>query len=153
MALEYVSKSATDHANEVGNEALQNLNYLTVHNMKQFEKVEMWAKQKELARSRLERQVEEEKERGKAEMESLRRDMAAWKDQAEKMSAFRGEAVKERRLIQAKAHRLEKEAFAFSKEVRTAMKRGNTLSSVELKAIQKLSKQTVKTAKSASTWG
>ena len=44
MALEYVSKSATDRANAVGKEALQNLNYLAVHNTKQFEKVEMWAK-------------------------------------------------------------------------------------------------------------
>ena len=79
--------------------------------------------------------------------------MAAWKDQAEKMSAFRGEAVKERRLIQAKAHRLEKEALALSEEVRTAMKRGKTLSSAELKGVQKLLKKTVKTAKSASTWG
>ena len=41
MALEYVSKSATDRANAVGKEALQNLNYLAVHNTKQFEKVEM----------------------------------------------------------------------------------------------------------------
>ena len=34
MALEYVSKSATNRANAVGKEALQNLNYLAVHNMK-----------------------------------------------------------------------------------------------------------------------
>ena len=153
MALEYVSKSATDRPNQVGKEAFQNLNYLAVHNTKLFEKVEMWAKQEEWARSRLERKVEEEKERSKAEMESLRRDMAAWKDQAEKMSAFRGEAVKERRLIQAKAHRLEKEALALSEEVRTAMKRGKTLSLAELKGVQKLLKKTVKTAKSASMRG
>ena len=41
MALEYVSISATDRANAVGKEALQNLNYLAVHNTKQFEKGEM----------------------------------------------------------------------------------------------------------------
>ena len=48
MALEYVSKSATDRANKVGKQALQNLNYLAVYNTKQFEKVEMWAKMEEL---------------------------------------------------------------------------------------------------------
>ena len=79
--------------------------------------------------------------------------MATWKDQSEKMSAFRGEAVKERRLIQEKAHWLEKEALALSEEVRMAMKRGKTLSSAELKGIQKLLKKTVKTAKSTSTRG
>ena len=85
MALEYVSKSAIDHANAVGQEAHQNLNYLAVHNTKQFEKVEMWVKMEELARGRLERKVEEENARNKAEMDSLRRDMVASKDQAEKM--------------------------------------------------------------------
>ena len=44
----------------------------------------MWAKIEELERARLERKVEEEKARNKAEMDSLRRNMAAWKDQAEK---------------------------------------------------------------------
>ena len=153
MALQNVSKLAKDRANQVGKEALQNLNYLADHNTKQFVKLQMWAKQEEWARSRLERKVEEEKERSKAEMDSLRRDMAVWKDQAEKMSAFRGEAVKERRLIQAKAHRLKKEALALSKEVQMAMKRGKTLSSEELKGVQKLLKKTVKTAKPASTRG
>ena len=87
MGLEYVSKSAMDRANAVGKEALQNLNYLAVHNTKQFEKVEMWAKMEELARGSLKRKVEEEKARNKAEMDSWRRDMVAWKDQAEKMNA------------------------------------------------------------------
>ena len=99
MALEYVSKSAIDHANAVGQEAHQNLNYLAVHNTKQCGKVEMWAKMKELARSRLERKVEEEKARNKAEMDSLRTDMFAPKDQAEKMNAVRGEAAKEKRVF------------------------------------------------------
>ena len=58
MALESGSKSATDRANAVGKDALQNLNYLAVHNTKQFEKVEMWAKMEDLARGRLERKVE-----------------------------------------------------------------------------------------------
>ena len=40
--------------------------------------------------------VEEEKARNKAELESLRRDMVAWKDQAEEMEATHREAVKER---------------------------------------------------------
>ena len=53
MALEYVCKSATDRANQVGKEVLQNVNYLAVHNTKQFEKVEMWAKQEVWERSRL----------------------------------------------------------------------------------------------------
>ena len=116
MALEYVSKSATDRANAVGKEALQNLNYLAVHNTKQFGKVEMWAKMEEWARGRLERKVEEEKARNKAEMDSLRRDMVAWKDQAEKMNAVRGEAAQERRVFQAKALRLEREALALGKK-------------------------------------
>ena len=60
MGLEYVSKSATDRANAVGKEALQNLNYLAVHNTKQFEKMQMWVKMEELARCRLERKVDEE---------------------------------------------------------------------------------------------
>ena len=151
MALEYVSKSATDRANAVGKEALQNLNYLAVHNTKQFEKVEMWVKMEELARGRLERKVEEEKARNKAEMDSLRRDMVAWKDQAEKMNAVRGEAAKEKRVFQAKALRLEREALALGDEVRSALKKGRTLSSAELKGVQKLLKTTAKTAKSASS--
>ena len=92
MALEYVSKSATDRANVVGKEALQNLNYFAFHNGKQFEKVEMWAKIEALARGRFERKVEEKKARNKAEIGSLRRDMTAWKDQAERMNAWKGEA-------------------------------------------------------------
>ena len=55
-----------------------------MHNTIQFEKVEMWAKMGELTRGRLERKVEEEKARNKAEMDSSRRDMVAWKDLAEK---------------------------------------------------------------------
>ena len=47
----------------------------------------MWTKMEELARGRLARKVEEEKARNKAEMDSLRRDMGACKDQAEKMNA------------------------------------------------------------------
>ena len=53
----------------------------------------MWAKMKELARGRLERKVEEEKARNKAEIDSARRDMVAWKDQVEKISATRGEVI------------------------------------------------------------
>ena len=90
MALEYVSKSATDRANAVCKEALQNLNYPAVHNTKEFENVKMWAEMEELVRGRLERKVEEEKARNKAELDSLRRDMVAWKHQAEKMNAVRG---------------------------------------------------------------
>ena len=90
MALEYVSKSATDRANAVAKEALQNLHYLAVHNTNQFEKVEMWAKMEELASGRLERKVEEDKARNMAEMDSLRRDMVAWKDREEKISAVWG---------------------------------------------------------------
>ena len=63
MALEYVFKLATDHANAVGKEALQNLNYLAVHNTQQFEKVEMWAKIEQLVWGRLGRKVEEENAR------------------------------------------------------------------------------------------
>ena len=37
----------------------------------------MWAMMEELARGRLERKVEEEKARNKAEMDSLRRDIVA----------------------------------------------------------------------------
>ena len=65
----------------------------------------------------MERNVEEEKARNKAEMDNLRRDMVAWKDQAEIMNATRGEAIQERRLFQAKAHRLEREALALGDEV------------------------------------
>ena len=96
MALEYVSKSATGCANAIGKEALLNLNNLAVHNTKQFEKVEQWARLKEQARGRLKKMVDEEKVRNKAELESLRRDMVAWKDQAEQMDATRWKAIKER---------------------------------------------------------
>ena len=61
----------------------------------------MWAKMEELARCRLERKVEEEKARNQAEMDSLRSDMVAWKDQAEIMNAVRGEAAQERWVFQA----------------------------------------------------
>ena len=59
MALEYVSKSAMDRANAVGKETLLKLNNLAVHNTKQFEKVEQWARLEEQARGRLETMVEE----------------------------------------------------------------------------------------------
>ena len=58
--------------------------------------------------------------------------MTAWKDQAEKMNAVRGEAVEEKRVFQAKALRLEHEALALGDEVRSALKKGKTLSSAEL---------------------
>ena len=127
MALEYVSKSVTDRANAVGNEALINLNNLAVHNTKQFEKMEQWARLEEQARGRLETMVQEEKARNKAEMESLRRDMVAWKDQAEKMDATRREAIKERQRFRATAYKLEKEALSLGDEVRTALKIGKSL--------------------------
>ena len=151
MALEHVSKSAMDCKNAVGKDVLQNLNYLAMYNTKQFEKVEMWAKMEELASGRLEKKVEEEKARNKEEMNSLRRDMVAWKDQAEKMYATRREAIQERRFFHAKAYRLEREALALGDEVRTALKKGKTLSSAELKSVRKLLKKTAKTAKSASS--
>ena len=82
MVLEYVSKSAMGRANAIGKEALLNLNNLAAHNtnLKQFEKVEQWARLEEQARGRLEQMVEEKKARNKAELESLLRDMVAWKD-------------------------------------------------------------------------
>ena len=104
MALEYVSKSATNRSNAVDKEGSQNLNYLVVHNTKQFEKVEMWVKMEELARGRLERKVVEEKARNKAGLDSPRRDMVAWKDQAKKLTATSGEAIQLRRLFKVKAH-------------------------------------------------
>ena len=112
----------------------------------------MWAKMDELARCRLERKVEEEKARNKAEIDSLRRDMVARKDQAEKMNTTWGEAILERRLFQVKAHRLERVAFALGDEVQMAQKKGKTLSTAEQKGIQKLLKKTAKTAKSACLW-
>ena len=60
----------------------------------------------------------------------------------EKMNATRGEAIEERRLFQAKAHRLAREALALGDEVQTALKKGKTLSTAELKGVQKLSKKT-----------
>ena len=123
MALEYVSKSAMDCANAVGKETLLNLNNLAVHNTKQFEKVEQWARLEEQVRGRLETMVEEEKARNKAELESLRRDMVAWKDQAEKMVATRREAIKERQRFRATAYKLEKEALSLGEEVRTALEK------------------------------
>ena len=44
MALEYDSKTTMDPANMGGKETLLNLNNLAVHNTKQFEKVEQWAR-------------------------------------------------------------------------------------------------------------
>ena len=139
-----------DHAKAVGKEALLSLNHLTVHNTKQFEKLEMWAKMEEWAWGRSERKIEEEKARNKAEMDSMMRDMVSWKDQAEKMNAMRGEAAQEKRLFQVKALRLEHEVLALGDKVQTALKKGKTLSSAELKGIQMLLKKTARTAKSAS---
>ena len=141
MALEYLHKLATDHANAFRKEVLQNLNYLAVHHTKQFEKLEMWAKMEELTRGRLERNIEEEKARNKTEMDILRRNMVTWKDQVEKMNATSGEAIQERRFFQAKAHRLEREALALGDEVRTVLKKGKTLSLGELKSVQKVRKR------------
>ena len=64
------------------------------------------------ARGRLERKVEEEKARKMAEMDNFRRDMVAWKDQAEKINTVRWEAAQERRLFQTKVFRLEQQAVA-----------------------------------------
>ena len=86
-------------------------------------------------------------------MDSLRREMVAWKDQAEKMNAVWGEAAQERRVCQAKAIRLECEALALGDKVQSALKKSKTLSSAELKGVQKLLKKTARTAKSASSRG
>ena len=75
------------------------------------------ARLKEQARGRLEKMVKEEKARNKAELESLRRDMVVWKDQAEEMEATRWEAVKERQRFRATAYKLEKEALSLGEEV------------------------------------
>ena len=63
IVLDYVSKSATDRADAISKEALQNINHLAVNNTKKFEKVEMWARLEEQARGRLEEKVEKEKAR------------------------------------------------------------------------------------------
>ena len=47
----------------------------------------------ELARGRLERKVEEENARNKAEMDSLRRDMVTWKNHAVKINIMRREVI------------------------------------------------------------
>ena len=142
-----------DRADAISKWALQNLNHLVVHNTKQFKMVEMWARLEKQARCRLEKKVEDEKARNKADMESLRRDMIAWKDQAEEMEATRQEAIKERQRFWANTYKLEIEALSLGKEVRTSLKNGKFLMSASLKSIQKLLKKTVKTAKSASTRG
>ena len=130
---------------------IQNLKHLAVHNTKQFGKVETWVKMEELARGRLERKVEKEKARKQAEIDSLRRDMVAWKDQAEKMNVTRREVIQARRLFQAKAYRLQREALALGDEVQTALKKGNTPLSAELTSVQMLLEKTAKTAMSDST--
>ena len=79
--------------------------------------------------------------------------MVAWKNEAEKMNAVWGEAAQERRVFQAKGLRLECEALALGDEVRSALKKGKTLLSAELKGVQKLLKKTAGTAKSASSRG
>ena len=122
MALDYISKSATDQTDAIGKEALLNLHHLAVHNTKQFENVEMWARLEEQARGRLEKKFEEEKAKNKADLESLRRDMITWKDQAEEMEATRQEAIKERQRFWATAYKLEKEALSLGEEVRTALR-------------------------------
>ena len=107
----------------------------------------------EQARGRLEKMVEEEKARNKAELESLRSDMVACNDPAEEMEATRREAVKERQRFRATAYKLENEALSLGEEVRMALKKEKSLTAAELRSVQKLLKKTVKTAKSASTWG
>ena len=150
---EYVSKLAMDRANAVGKEMLLHLNNLAVHNRKEFEEVEQWLRLEEQARGRLEKMVEEEKARNKADLESLKRDMVAGKDQAEHLDATRREAIKERQRFRATAYKLEKEALSLGEEVRTALKKGKSLTAAELRSVQKLLKKTAKTAKSASTRG
>ena len=79
--------------------------------------------------------------------------MVTWKDLAEKMNVVRGEAAQERRVFQAKALRLERKALALGDKVRSALTKGKTLSSAELKGVQKLLKKTTRTAKSVSARG
>ena len=71
----------------------------------------------EQARARLEKMVEEEKARNKAELESIRRDMVAWKDQAVEMEVTHRQAVKERQRFRATAYELEKEALSLGEKV------------------------------------
>ena len=74
---------ATDYADAIGKEALQNFNHLAVHNTKQIENVEMWARLEEQARGRLEKKVEEEMAMNRADLGCLRRNMITSKNQAE----------------------------------------------------------------------
>ena len=104
---------------------LLNLNNLAVHNTKQFEKVEQWARLEEQTRGRLENMVEEAKSRNEAELESLRRDMVTWKDQAEQIDATRREAIKERQRFRSTTYKLEKEVLSLGEEVQTALKKGS----------------------------
>ena len=64
----------------------------------------------------------EEKARNKAELESLGRDMVAWKDQEEHMDATHREAIKERQRLLATTYKSEKEALSLGAEVRSALK-------------------------------
>ena len=69
------------------------------------------------------------------------------------MNAIWGEAAQESWAFQAKVRRLECEALVLGDEVRSAMMKGKTLLSAELKGAQKLLKKTARTAKYASSWG
>ena len=150
LAIKYSEMSAEARVQDAGQEMLKHVSSLAQHNADQFSRVEVWAKEQELARTRLEDHMAEREDSNQKMVDQFRRDMEVWKDQAHATKVAQEMAMRERNRFGKTAAHLEREALKLGEDVRRLMKSGKEMSAQELKDLRKLLRKTAKTAKSAS---
>ena len=150
LAIKYSEMTAEARAQDAGKEMLKHVSTLAQHNADQFSRVEVWAKEQELARKWLEDQMAEREASNGKMVDQFRRDMEVWKEQAAAMKTVQEMALEEQNRFSARARRLEREALRLAQDVQRMMKSGKEMSTQELKDLRKLLRKTAKTTKCAS---
>ena len=82
LAIKYSEMTAEAIAQDAGKEMLKHVSTLALHDADQFSQVEVWAKEQELARKRLEDQMAEREASNGKMVDQFRSEMEVWKEQA-----------------------------------------------------------------------
>ena len=107
---------------------LKHVSSLAQHNADQFSRVEVCAKEQELARNRLEDQMTEREASNQKMVDQFSRDVEVWNDQAHATKVAQKMAVKEQNRFGRTAATLEREALKLGEDVRRLMKSGKEMS-------------------------
>ena len=150
LAIKYSEMSAEARTQDAERKMLKHVSSPAQHNADQLPRVELWAKEQELPRKRLEDQMAEREASNQKMVDQFRRDVEVWKDQAHATKVAQEMAVRERNRFGRTAATFERKVLKLGEDVRRLMKSGKEMSAQELKDSRKLLRKKAKTAKSAS---